>query len=459
MATDSKAIGYLEINSKQWDEALAAAGKTLVAFAAAIASVKTAEFFKDGIQNAIQFGNEAYLAAQKLNGYDPGRLLLVQKALQGAGLSAEEARGKIQEFGEAGRPLEQMFKGGQAGFADALTRAAKEYGTQAAVLSQSAEEFAFVQGQIGALGTKLQGFFLGLADKIANPLSSLLSEIDKIDLVGMGEKFGAYIVTAINTIKGLISNGDLFSTLGLALKVGFEIAVDFLLQPSLWSGIVKVAVGAFALLGSFLTSTILGIGKLLIATLEAAFERVRQKYAGLAAFIGGPIAQIAMINGQHASTDVGVNLANIEKGSLIQQQEQGAGRINSTALTVALSGLTDLVKAGKGTSLSGADTQKLATILAKAADLGASQAGANGKKNPIFSETADAFHVITDSLARVGGGGRYVRTGLSISEKAALDALRYQKQSAEADTITAKILTKIQASLGQTGGRISMQGG
>lgn len=452
MASNDRAIGYLELNSKQWDEALAAAQKTLAAFGVALTSYKVADFFKEGIEGAIKFGNEAYFAAQKLNGYDPGKLFIVQKALQAAGLSAEEARDNIEAFGRAGKPLETLFKGGDAGLSDALARSAKEYGTQAAVLTKSAEEFAYVQGQITAVGIKLQGFFLGLADKIAGPLSGLLSEIDKIDLVGMGEKFGGYVVNAIDTVRGLAKNGDLFSALGLSLKVGFEVAVDFLLNPKLWSGIAKVAVGSLAVIGTFLTSVFLGIGKILVATIEAAFERLREKYGPLLAIVS-PVAGLANALGAKASTDVGVNLANIENGSLVQSQERGASLLNNRALAVAMGGINDVLKSGKSASLSASDLPKLQDLLTKAMASGAAQSNPNGTKNPIYNLQADPVHVIADSLARVGGGGRYVRTGLSIADKAALDNARFSKQQAD---LQAKWLPVIAA---KSGAKVAMGGG
>lgn len=433
MADSNKAIGYLELNSKQWDDALAMAGKALVAFASITGAIKIGKFFEDGTAAAIKFGNEAFFAAQKLNGYDPGKLLIVQKALEGAGLSAADARGKIEEFGMAGRPLDQMFKGGQSGFQEALTRAAKEYGTQASVLSNSAEKFAFVQQQLNNVGTKLEGFFLGLAEKIAQPLSDLLDQIDKIDLVGKGQQFGAYIADAINVVKGLYSNGDLFEAAGLALQVGFELAVDYLMQPSLWAGVVKVAVGALAIVGNFLTTIFLGIGKLLVASIETALERMRDKVEPWLKIISPAygLASAAGYEPQHFSKDVSTNLANIEKGSLIQGQEKGADMINSKATAVAMASVADLLKSGKGVNLSSADSQKLQDVISKALSTGRANTTATGRASTVFSETADPIHVIADSLAKVGGGGRYVRTGLSIAEKAAIDSARFNKQQAD----------------------------
>lgn len=518
MADDKKAVAFLELNIKGFQEALNTAKAALALFGVSLAAFKTAEFWKDGIEGAIKFGNEAYFAAQKLNGYDPGKLFIVQKALQAGGLAAEEARGKIEEFGLAGRPLEQLFKGGKGGFADALTRASREYGTQAAVLTKSAEEFAFVQGQISALGTKMQGFFLGLADKISRPLSDLFSTIDKIDLVGMGEKFGGYIVDAINTVKGLIGNGSFLNALKLGLKVGFQEAanyllgavnsiVDILTSSDTWSGLGTTLIGVLGVVGSFLTTLFLGIGKLVVATVEAAIEQLREKYPwikgaterkttpieSLSAFVAGGVKGVhedkssspfhafanfifGGIDSQkkykdaihsenkknNLSTDASENLKNIQGNSAIQSLDKLGDAQLKMAEAAAKGGWFQLsqekVAPFKKAALydTQADAKDFLGMILKAKSLGASTTGPDGKKNPVFSETADPYHVIADSLAKVGGGGRYVRTGLSIADKAAQDAVRFSKQQAE---LQAKYLPNLGKIGGNIGSRFSVTGG
>lgn len=430
MGADQKAIGFLELNSKQFTDACALAEKALVTLGAAFAVFKTVDFWKEGIEGAIRFGNEAYFAAQKLNGFDAGNLLLVQKALERSGQSAQQATDNIENFGRAGRPLEQLFKGGSSGFGQALTEAAKEYGTQGAVLSKSAEEFAFVEQQIIDIGTKMRGFFLGLADQIARPLSGLLEQIDKIDLVSMGEKFGGYIVTAINTVRGLMANKSLFEIAGLAFKVGLENAVDYLESSSTWAGIAKIAIGALGIIGTFLTNIFLGIGKILVAVIQSALAQLTEPYRMFLKYssVGGYFLERALPS---FSKDVGQNLNNINNNSSIQSANALTSGINASSMKMAMSGLEDLFKKNPLGPTSQKDQDNLFRLLNQAAKAGESLVTPRGKKTPTFSETADPFHVIADSLAKVGGGGRYVRTGLSIAEKAAMDAARFNKQQAD----------------------------
>ncbi len=477
MAANDKAIGYLELNSRQFDDAISTAKKALIGLGTFVASYKIGSIFKEGISDAIKFGNEAYFAAQKLNGYDPGKLLIATKALQTAGQSAEEARGNIQDFALSARPLETLFKGGSAGLGDALNRAAKEYGTQASVLSQSAEKFAFVQMQLDNVGTKLQGFFLGLADKVAGPLSALLAEIDKVDLVGIGEKFGGYIVTAIQTVKGLMANGNFIDMLKLGSKIGFQeaanyllgavnTAVDILTNSDTWAGIGTTLIGVLGIVGSFMTSLFLGIGKILIATVQSAIAQLQEKYpwfktateqkmtvveraaaysAGgyeatknftkdaspavlMRAFNEGGLQVVeALQKGIDAankknnySTDVSENLKSIEGNSAIQAMNKLTDAQLATSKDVAKGGLFQLSQVQtpefKKAPLydTSADTKLFKDMLAKAQKQASEDFTKMGKVNPVYSERADPIHIIADSLAKVGGGGRYVRTGLSI---------------------------------------------
>lgn len=493
MANDNKAVGYLEINSKQWDDALAMAGEALAAFAVVVAGIKIGDFFKDGIQNAIKFGNEAYFAAQKLNGYDPGKLFIVQKALQASGLSAQEARSDIEEFAQAGRPLEQIFKGGQAGFADSLSRAAREYGTQAAALSKAAEEFAYVQMQIDNVSTKLQGFFVGLADKVLPPLSGLISEIDKVDLVGIGEKFGGYIVDAVNTVRGLIQNGNLMDTLKAGLVLGFQeasnyllgainSAVDILTSASTWKGLGETLVGVLGIVGSFLTNLFLGIGKVLLATLQAGIEQLRGKYSWVKDLTDKhadltTVALIRAVDGKKGvdvymkgideynkknnySSDVAENIKTIDSNSAIIAMGKLSQAQLDTGIQTAKGGVADLAdikptfEKAKLYDTSESE-KKLVKAIADALAQGRATQTPNGQMNPVFSEKADPFHVIADSLARVGGGGRYIQTGLGIAQKAALDTARNTKQMAD----IMKLMIKQSSGAPRAGSFAAMSGG
>jgi hypothetical protein len=106
---NASAIGYLELNIKGFEQAISTAQKALAAFGVAISAYKGIQFFKDGVKDAIDFGNATYFAAQQMGKMDPGKFLLVQKALQNIGYSAEAAKSTMEDFMMSGRPIESLF--------------------------------------------------------------------------------------------------------------------------------------------------------------------------------------------------------------------------------------------------------------------------------------------------------------------------------------------------------------
>ena len=140
MSAGAKAVGYLDLNITGFDQALKTAKNLMVTFAAGFTAYKIADFFKDGIKDAIDFGKEMQSASRAMGGFDPGALLLTQKALEKVGMGAEEARGHIGDFITQGRNISEIF-GGAEEYSRAIKSAAKDYGPTAAVLSRSGERY------------------------------------------------------------------------------------------------------------------------------------------------------------------------------------------------------------------------------------------------------------------------------------------------------------------------------
>ncbi len=138
MSTTAKATGFLELDIKGFDQALKTARNLMVGFAATFGAYKLGSFLKDGVKDAIEFGKEMQSAGRAMGGFDPGKLLLSQKALEKVGMGAEEARGHIGDFIKEGRNISEIF-GGADNYARALQSAAKDYGSQADVLTRSAK--------------------------------------------------------------------------------------------------------------------------------------------------------------------------------------------------------------------------------------------------------------------------------------------------------------------------------
>lgn len=228
MSTAAKATGYLELEISGFDQALKTAKNLMVTFAAGFAAYKITDFFKDGIKDAITFGKEMQATGRAMGGFDPGKMLLAQKALEKAGMGAEEARGHIGDFISEGRKVSELF-GGSENYAKALKDAAKDYGAQAAVLTRSGEKLQTVWNTMEAIGSKVRTFFMTLTEQFVGPLQVALDYLNQTDLAGVGTSFGKAISDAATTLFGIFKNGDMFTVLQLGVTLAFQESVNWLI--------------------------------------------------------------------------------------------------------------------------------------------------------------------------------------------------------------------------------------
>ncbi len=100
----------------------------------------------------------------------------------------------MQLFGRSGQQMLALFANG-----DAIGDAATLLGNQAKLLDENSAIFSDITSKLHSVGSKMQGFFVGMAARIAPVLKPLLDGFAKMDFSGMGEQIGdviAFIVTA-----------------------------------------------------------------------------------------------------------------------------------------------------------------------------------------------------------------------------------------------------------------------
>jgi len=229
----AKAVGYLELNINGFDQAIKTAKNLLVGLTAGFTAFKAASFFKEGIQDAINFGKEMQVASNRMGGFDPGKLLLAQKALEKAGQGAEEARGTLADFIDQGRNISDIF-GGADNYAAALQSAAKDYGSQADVLTRSAKTLQTVWNTLEAIGSKLKTFFLVMTEQFVGPLQVALDYLNETDLSGIGKSFGESIAKAATFLIGLFKNGDIWDLVKMGMTIAFQESINYLVGGFNW---------------------------------------------------------------------------------------------------------------------------------------------------------------------------------------------------------------------------------
>lgn len=172
------------------------------------------------------------------------------KAIQGAISSiqdpAQRAAAAMSIFGKSGGELLTLF-------ADqgALGNAAKSLGTQADILNRRAGTFDSISDILGRVGSKMQGFFVGMLDRIAEPVLALLERFDKLDLAAIGQRAGDALKVAVNWSLGLIEDVVYWGETFLHWIKIAGVAIAALFTPSFWASVGYSAQALFMDMGNF----------------------------------------------------------------------------------------------------------------------------------------------------------------------------------------------------------------
>jgi len=407
------ATGYLELNIKGFESAIASAMSMMKKLAAAFIGYKGINFLKDGIKDAIDFGNEMYHVSQRLGSINPGLLLVAQKALENAGLSAGEAQGQINLMIESQQRLDTLFKGGNV--AGALRQAAIQYGAQASILSRSSMGLSKVFELMESVGNKVRTYFMAMTEQFVRPLAAVLQYLNEINLEGMGASFGKKITEAVQILIGLYKNKDLGLALGLSLKVGFMDAVSWLTEKLSEifgsSGIAEQAGDILSKWATAFKELFLGIAD---AISSAILNAVSKAMHGIAEMLPENMGDKMHL----AATGVflsgrGMSRASEEhlEASKAAFGQEGFGGFMSGLITGIT---TETEKARKD----------LTDILARANTAGAEiinkeaqKAGPKFQLNQAAIGQQQPYKVIADSLAKIGGGGGFIMAGMTIEQR------------------------------------------
>lgn len=484
---DAKAIGYLDLNIAGFDQAISAAKKLLGGFVAGFTAIKLEKFFQDGITEAIKFGDEMYHASQKLGGFDPGNLLIVQKALENTGESAGNAQKIISDALHEGRKLSDIFKGSD-NYAKALNNAAESYGSQAKVLTESADKLAKVWQTLQSIGEKLKTFFLSATSQFVKPLQTALEYLNKIDLAKVGAEFGKRIGDAMTFLIGVFSNGTIYKILETGLKLAFEEGVNLFSDASisvveyLKQNLGSAFYDASQLLEQLLEdvfknsvfntlwNTFLGTTYKMTAALIRAFEipilyfrsglilAVEKMEEGIAE-VHPKIAKALGIGGFKANSFG--SIVDSQKSDLIKTKSSFYDKKGDQQFDEAYQKSVEAQKlfqtAIDGFNAKNIDPKKIfqtdelkktfSKLLSDATKAGNAINAATdftnfGKNEEIKGDPAK---IIADSFAKVGGGGGYIRQGQTLQEK----QLTIQTRSAKANEEVAVATRQIAVNTGK----------
>jgi hypothetical protein len=197
-------------------------------------------------------GDAAGDAIQKL-GFDLDELKRKTPAEQFRALGAainnvkdpsQRAAMAMEVFGRSGAELLSVFASN--GFDDA----SQQLGSQAQILGRDAALFDDVSDKLSATGTKVRGFWVGVADQVAPVLKPLLDQFMQMDLAEWGQKAGQ----AVAFIVQAFADGKMGDILFTSAKIAFANAVNFLagalmaVGQALWQLLVEAFKSAVTIL-------------------------------------------------------------------------------------------------------------------------------------------------------------------------------------------------------------------
>lgn len=395
------------------------------------------------------------MSAESLRGMDASsQFQAIGAAINALPDPAARAAAAMQIFGRSGGELLTLFANGGA-----MSAAATTVGAQAELLTKNANMFDQASDILGSVGTKLEGFFVGVADQIVPAIMPLLEAANSIDLASIGQDLGqaiAFALTAITSgqIGNLLTAQFKLSAAGLLndLYKGFigitaflvqrfiDLPSDFLkimevvTQPSFWVGLGQALIAAALGFGRSIAMAVADLLSALreVPALANALEAPLDSLLGAADAAGQ--AQLGMQNA--ASANLNGPLAELKNQAMqslgnalaaMDEAMSGASQIDTSKLEAARDGIVNTIseqmKANEEATRQRFEATKTQTPLLDDMESGSSKINQG---------------VIAQSLQKVGGGAAFAR--FSDAANPAAQAVREQQK-------TNNILTRIENKL------------
>jgi len=187
---------------------------------------------------------------------------------------AQRAAAAMGIFGKSGGELLAVFGKGN------IDDAAGSLGTQAELLAKNARLFDRAGDLLARAGTKLRGFFVGIADQVVPVILPLLEAFDKLDLANEGIRFGESIATAMRALIGAFQNNQLGDLILISLqKAGLQF-INLIARG--WAGIINGIFQAIAtswatqiaIIRDGLIAAAQGFGAVLLAIIAQSLENI-----------------------------------------------------------------------------------------------------------------------------------------------------------------------------------------
>lgn len=318
-------------------------------------------------------------------------------------------------FGKSGAELLSVFSDGNFG------DAAAQVGSQAQILQRDSALFDDVSDKLNLVGTKVQGFFVGVADKVAPVLKPLLDKMATMDFAQWGQQIGDVVAFLVQAFADGSIGDILLQTLKIAFATAGNIALGIFtsLGQVLWQLLAEAVKNAVFMFQVVTTADFWkGLGNALLASAQAFIAMMLD---GVAKILG-VLRHVPGIGGKiGAAADSVTAEAQSLRQSAAANSEQSASQLGpifdqwKQRMTDEIANVIGAAKEGFGQGMSvfdtGAMNTELEAMMGKVFDKvqtvsEKSLAEAPAKQiNAVGDELLNTGKDKVSHLQRIGGGG------------------------------------------------------
>jgi len=378
----------------------------------------------------------------------------VSNALGKVSNSAERTKLATELLGASGNKLATIFTGG------GLEKASQTLGKQAEVMAQNSGMFDYMAGLLNSAGTKVAGFFTGMASEIAPGFIEILDAMNALDFTELGQQIGS-IVSLIFTAFSQGKLGDLALS---ALMYAFEVSVNFLYKilGSVFSGLIGHLVSSFTMLMS--PEFWAGWGNVLLAIVQRVWIFFETALNGLI----GAVAKIPGLGSLEKDYNKGKQTIAKQRAELVETEKKdgtGFGGGFSKLKNVFLDGLGTTIESFKegfknteniyNTTASQNELMSIFDPLKTATE------SKNKKIRQSYTSVSEPdqqapiaqryfIAPIASALQQIGGGGGFAAASNFNVENPLLDQARQQKAAQDRSN---EILLQIASNTGNWSGK------
>jgi hypothetical protein len=341
---------------------------------------------------------------------------ILGKAIAGLESPLDRAGASAAIFGRSGIELLSVFSGGNFG------EAAAQVGSQAQLLQKDAALFDDVSDKLNLVGTKVQGFFVGVADKVAPVLKPLLDRFATMDFAKWGQQIGEAVAFLVQAFADGSIGDILLQTLKIALATAGNYALGIFtsLGEVLWQLLAEAVKNAVFMFQVVTTANFWkGLGNALLASAQAFIAMMLD---GVAKVLGA-LRHVPGIGGK-----IGAAADSVSAEAQSMRQSAAANSAASSSqlspifdqwkqrMTEEISNVVNAAKGGfgKGASVfnTGAMNAELGTMMGKVFDRVASVSAQSLAEAPAKQVNAIGDELLNNTgkdkvshLQRIGGGG------------------------------------------------------